>query len=262
MLRLSGIQKCFQVGREAVRALDGVELEVEAGEFLTMIGSNGAGKTTLLNTIAGTCRPDAGRVVLGEKDVTGLPPHRRARLIGRVFQDPRQGTAPQLTVAENLALARRKGFRGLRFALTRAKAASFREALAPLGMDLERRLGERAACLSGGERQALAVLMATLARPKVLLLDEHTAALDPANAEKVLSITEELVKAHAITTLMVTHRMDHALAVGDRLIMLHKGRILLDFSGQEKARLTVQDLVDLFRRVGCTEDGLLLSGER
>ncbi len=259
MLALKGIYKAFHLGRESVRALDGVELEVGAGEFLTVIGSNGAGKSTLLNVIAGTCRPDAGRIVLGGTDVTAWPAHRRARWIGRVFQDPRQGTAPNLTVAENMALACQKGARTLRWALGRARTAFFCRELSSLGMGLEKRLQEKTACLSGGERQALAVLMATLTRPKVLLLDEHTAALDPAHAEQVLEITDQLVKAHRITTLMVTHRMDHALQVGQRLVMMHKGRVVLDLEAEAKGRLSVEDLVGLFRKVGVVDDELLLT---
>ncbi len=259
MLTLHGVSKTFRLGKESVRALDGIDLGVGAGEFLTVIGSNGAGKTTLLNVIAGTCWPDSGRIAVAGQDVTAWPAYRRARFIGRVFQDPRQGTAPHLTVAENLALAAQKGPRTLRWALGRARLAFFRRELAVLGMDLEKRLNERAAYLSGGERQALAVLMATFTRPKVLLLDEHTAALDPAHAERVLEITDQLVRAHHITSLMVTHRMDHALRVGSRLVMMHKGRVLLDLGAAAKANLGVEDLVGLFRKVGVVDDELLLT---
>ncbi|GAB4307400.1 MAG: ABC transporter ATP-binding protein [Candidatus Bipolaricaulota bacterium] len=259
ILELVGVRKSYAVGAQLVSALAGVEFALAEREFVTVIGSNGAGKTTLLNVIAGGARPDQGKVYLLGRDVTGWPTHRRARWIGRVFQDPRQGAAPSLTVAENLALASRKGRRGLRFPLTRRRRTVVQEALAGLGMGLEERLSERVACLSGGERQALAVLMATLAQPRLLLLDEHTAALDPANAERVLAVTEDLVRAGGLATLMVTHRMDQALACGDRLVMLHRGRILLDLPSTEKRALAVEDLVRLFRQEGCAEDELLLS---
>lgn len=259
ILRLSAVRKSYSVGAQLVSALAGVDFALTRREFVAVIGSNGAGKTTLLNVIAGGTRPDEGRVYLLGRDVTGWPPHRRAHWIGRVFQDPRQGAAPHLTVAENLALASRKGRRGLGFPLTRRRRGGLQDALAGLGMGLEGRLSEEVASLSGGERQALAVLMATLARPQLLLLDEHTAALDPANAERVLAITEDLVRRGSLAALMVTHRMDHALALGDRLLMLHRGRIALDLRCAEKRELTVEDLVRLFRQEGCTEDELLLS---
>ncbi len=259
ILELSGVRKSYAVGSEKVVALGGVDLALAEGEFVTVIGSNGAGKTSLLNVIAGSALPDEGRVRLRGRDVTAWPTHRRARWIGRVFQDPRQGTAAHLTVAENLALALRKGRKGLRFALTRPRRVALRSELARLGVGLEDRLGESVACLSGGERQALTVLMATLSRPALLLLDEHTAALDPVNAERVLALTERLVRDGGIATLMVTHRMDQALAMGDRLVMLHKGRVLFDLPAAEKRALGVEGLVSLFRRVGCVEDELLLT---
>ncbi|MCR4392186.1 MAG: ATP-binding cassette domain-containing protein [Candidatus Acetothermia bacterium] len=258
MLELQGISKTFAVGAERVEALAGVDLALEAGEFVTVIGSNGAGKSTLLNVIAGTCRPARGRVRIAGVDVTRWPAHRRARWIGRVFQDPLRGTAAHMTVAENLALAQRKGRRGLGLPLTQARRRALAAAVAHLGMGLEGRLTERVAHLSGGERQALTVLMATLSGPKILLLDEHTAALDPANADRVLAITARLVREKGIATLMVTHRMDQALQVGDRLIMMHKGRIVLDLGASQKTSLGVEDLVALFKRAGVTDDELLL----
>lgn len=261
ILELSDVSKTFNLGAEKIEALRGVDLSLAEGEFVTVIGSNGAGKTTLLNVIAGTCRPSHGRVRIVGRDVTRWPAHRRARWIGRVFQDPLRGTAANMTVAENLALARRKGPRGLGPALSPARRKQLEQALARLDMGLEGRLGERVAHLSGGERQALTVLMATLARPKLLLLDEHTAALDPANAEVVLAVTARLVEESGITTLMVTHRMDQALRTGSRLIMLHKGRVHLDLGQEEKQRLTVESLVGLFRRVGVADDELLLGGD-
>lgn len=258
MLELLGITKTFALGAERVVALEDVTLALGEGEVATVIGSNGAGKTTLLNVIAGTCRPDRGRVKLAGRDITRWPVHRRAPLIGRVYQDPMRGTAAQMTVLENLALASRKGGRGLGPLVGRRKRQILGAAVAQLGMGLEKRLNERVAHLSGGERQALTVLMATLTRPKLLLLDEHTAALDPANAERVLKITEDLVREYRITTLMVTHRMDQALAVGERLVMMHKGRVILDLGATEKGRLRVEDLVALFRRAGVSDDALLL----
>lgn len=261
ILEVLGVTKTFSLGAERILALQDLSLLLANGDFATVIGSNGAGKTTLLNVIAGVCRPDRGRVKLAGRDVTRWPAHRRALLIGRVFQDPLQGTAAQMTVAENLALAMKKGPRTFSPLLTARRRRSLEEAVRSLEMGLERRLSERVAHLSGGERQALAVLMAILTRPKLLLLDEHTAALDPANAEKVLAITNKLVAEQGIATLMVTHRMDQALAVGNRLIMMHKGRIVLDLGHAEKRRLGVEDLVELFRRAGVSDDALLLTPE-
>jgi putative ABC transport system ATP-binding protein len=258
ILEVWNVTKTFSLGAEWVVALDNLDLLLAEGDFATVIGSNGAGKTTLLNVIAGTCRPDRGRIRLAGRDVTRWPAHRRAHLIGRVFQDPLQGTASHMTVAENLALATKKGSRSLAPLLTRRRRRALSEILATLEMGLERRLSEKVAHLSGGERQALTVLMAILTKPKLLLLDEHTAALDPANAEKVLRITERLVAEHRLTTLMVTHRMDQALQLGNRLVMMHKGRILLDLGLEEKRALKVEDLVGLFRQVGACDDALLL----
>ena len=262
ILELTGVWKTFSLGVERVEALRGVDLSLAEGDFITVIGSNGAGKSTLLNIIAGTCRPTKGRVRIAGRDVTRWPAHRRARWIGRVFQDPLRGTAAHMTLAENLAIALHKGRRGLRLALPHARRRFLAEALARLDMGLEGRLGEKVAHLSGGERQAVTVLMATLARPRLLLLDEHTAALDPANADRVLEITERLVQEGKITTLMVTHRMDQALRLGTRIIMMHRGRVMLDLAGEKKRSLGVDDLVGLFRGVGVTDDELLLSGSR
>ncbi len=259
ILEVLKVTKTFALGAERVVALEDLDLFLDEGDFATVIGSNGAGKTTLLNVIAGHYRPDRGRVRLAGQDVTRWPVHRRAYFIGRVFQDPLQGTAAHMTVAENLALARKKGARALVPLLTARRRRFIMEAVASLEMGLERRLSEKVAHLSGGERQALTVLMAILTQPKLLLLDEHTAALDPANAEKVLAITERLVAEQQLTTLMVTHRMDQALAVGNRLIMMHKGRIVLDLGEQEKRRFRVEDLVGLFRKVGVSDDALLLT---
>lgn len=260
ILEVLKVTKTFALGTERVVALKDLDLLLPEGDFVTVIGSNGAGKSTLLHVIAGTCRPDRGQLKLAGRDVTRWPAHRRAPFIGRVFQDPLQGTAAQMTVAENLALAAKKGRRSLAPLLTPRRRRFLMKTVASLGMGLEERLSEKVAHLSGGERQALTVLMAILTRPKLLLLDEHTAALDPANAEKVLAITEKLVAEHGLTTLMVTHRMDQALTVGNRLIMMHKGRIVLDLGEEERRHLGVEDLVGLFRRVGVSDDALLLGG--
>ncbi|MGC8963225.1 MAG: ABC transporter ATP-binding protein [Candidatus Bipolaricaulaceae bacterium] len=261
ILEVLQVTKTFSLGAERVVALDDLDLSMAEGDFATVIGSNGAGKTTLLNVIAGTCRPDRGKVRLAGRDVTSWPAHRRAFFIGRVFQDPLQGTAAHMTIAENLALAAKKGRRRLVPLLSARRRRALTEVVVALGMGLEKRLSEKVAHLSGGERQALTVLMAVMTKPKLLLLDEHTAALDPANAEKVLAVTERLVAEHRITTLMVTHRMDQALQVGNRLIMMHKGRIVLDLGHEEKRRLGVEDLVELFRRTGVSDDALLLTSE-
>ncbi len=257
-LELQGVCKSFCLPGQRVHALRNVTLGAERGEFITVIGSNGAGKSTLLDVIAGIRHPDSGCVKVAGRDVTSSPAHRRARWVGRVFQDPAKGTVPDLTVEENLALSCRKGLRGLRFALSRSRRRLWEEALVGLDMGLEQRRRELSGHLSGGERQALTVLMATLARPAILLLDEHTAALDPANADHLLAITGELVREGGITTLMVTHRMDQALSLGERLIMLHGGQILLEVVGEAKRDLEVADLVRLFRRRGVSDDALLL----
>lgn len=257
-LELETVRRTFSLPGQRVHALRGVSLRAERGDFITVIGSNGAGKSTLLDIIAGVRHPDAGRVMVCGRDVTALPAHRRARWVGRVFQDPSKGTVPDLTVEENLALCSQKGLRGLKLALSRTRHRLWQEALARLDMGLEKRRRELAGHLSGGERQALTVLMATLSHPAILLLDEHTAALDPANADRVLEVTESLVREGAITTLMVTHRMDQALDLGERLVMMHAGEILLEAAGDVKKSLKVGDLVRLFRRQGVSDDTLLL----
>ncbi len=261
-LKLAGICKTFCLPGQRVHALRDVSLSAGQEEFITVIGSNGAGKSTLLDIVAGVRHPDKGRVWIAGRDVTSRAAHRRARWVGRVFQDPLKGTVPELTVEENLALCCRRGRRGLSFAVNRRRRRLWEDALARLDMGLERRRRELSGLLSGGERQALTVLMATLARPTILLLDEHTAALDPANAERVLAITEELVHEGGMTTLMVTHRMDQALSVGERLIMLHAGEVLLEVSGEDKRSLEVAELVRLFRRRGVTDDALLLEAHK
>lgn len=231
-------------------ALRDVSLGLAAGDFVTVIGSNGAGKSTLLNVVAGRYSPELGSVWIDGKDVTKLPEHRVARYVGRVFQDPMAGTAPHLTVEENLAIAwaRNRG-RSLRRGVTRARRAEFREELASLELGLENRLAGRVGLLSGGQRQALSLVMASFTRPRILLLDEHTAALDPQRAALITRLTRELVERHRLTALMVTHNMDQALALGNRLVMMHEGRIILELSGEQKAKATVPELLAEFDKI-------------
>jgi putative tryptophan/tyrosine transport system ATP-binding protein len=258
MLRLEALRRVFRSGPDLVVALSGIDLHLQRGDFLTVIGSNGAGKTTLLNLVAGTIPPTTGRVWIGGQDVTAQPAHRRARRIGRIVQDPLAGTAPTMTIAENLALASRRAGRTVRLALPRRRRAEFVDRVKTLGMGLERRLDDPVSLLSGGERQALTVTMATLSRPDILLLDEHTAALDPANAAAIASLTQRFVADLHLTTVMVTHNMEQAIALGNRLAMMHKGEILMELRGLEKARMRVEDLIALFARRHITEDELLL----
>ena len=264
MIRVENLAVTFGRGTPLEkRALDGVTLAIEAGEFVSVIGSNGAGKSTLLSAIAGDVPPSAGRIVIDGEDVTRQPTARRSARIARVFQDPLAGSCGQLSIEENLALAAARGrTRGLSHALTPARRALFGERLGALGLGLETRLKDRMALLSGGQRQALALVMATLAQSSVLLLDEHTAALDPAMAEFVVDLTRRIVAEHRQTTLMVTHSMRQALDLGTRTIMLHEGRIVLDVKGDQRTGLTVDDLVKMFRRVrGRTlDDDALLTG--
>lgn len=265
MIEVRGLAVTFNAGTALeTRALRGVDLAIPAGQFVTVIGSNGAGKSTLLNALAGTARATAGRVLIGGEDVTPLPASARARLVARVFQDPLAGSCETLTLEENLALAAARGRRrGLALALRGRDREAWRGRLATLGLGLEGRLKDRMGLLSGGQRQAASLLMATLAPIKVLLLDEHTAALDPRTAEAVLDLTRRLVAEDRLTTFMVTHSMQQAIALGDRLLMLHEGRVVLDHAGTEKAGLTVQDLLAEFARLrgggrGLDEDALLL----
>jgi putative ABC transport system ATP-binding protein len=251
VLSIENLQKTFYpMTPNEVRALRGVDLQVDDAAFVVIIGTNGSGKSTLLNAVAGVFLPDTGRMRLAGRDVTKWPEHRRARLIGRVFQNPFTGTSPHMTIAENLALAARRGRpRGLGWALSRRFSAEARERVKELNMGLEDRLANEIGNLSGGQRQALTLLMATLLKPSVLLLDEHTAALDPKTADQVIRLTREIVERRQITTLMVTHSMHQAVNLGDRLIMMHKGQILHDISGGEKRRLRVEDLLDRFEAV-------------
>jgi putative ABC transport system ATP-binding protein len=251
LLELRGVFKTFNAGTpDEVCALRGVDLLVEPGSFVVVIGTNGSGKSTILNSVAGSRRVDAGTIHLAGHDITSWPEHRRARLIGRVFQDPLAGTSPSLSIAENLALASTRGLhRGLGRAVSRRAVADFRDRVRPLGMGLEDRLDNPIGSLSGGQRQALTLLMATYRRPALLLLDEHTAALDPRSAEQVIVLTEQVVRREQLTTLMVSHSMAHAASLGDRLIMAHQGRLVFDVSGAAKQRLRPDDLLEKFEEL-------------
>ena len=249
-LQVRDIRKTFNPGKpDLPQALDGVDLALARGELVTIIGSNGAGKSTLFNVIAGTLPPDQGRVILDGEDITWWKEHRRARNIGRLFQDPHHGTAPDLTIEENLALVYSKATRRfpLALALRQKERAFLLETLEKLDMGLETRLKAPVGTLSGGQRQALTLLLATLVPPKLLLLDEHTAALDPVAAKKILALTVEITGAHSITTLMITHNILSALETGDRTIMMHKGRIVMDLAGEERSRMTVEELLERYR---------------
>ena len=249
MLKIEQVGKTFNAGtiNEKV-AVKGLDLTINYGDFITVIGGNGAGKSTMLNLIAGVYIPDEGSIRLDDTDITRMPEYRRAALLGRVFQDPMMGTAGDMGIEENLAMAYRRGRRhGLGWGITNAEREFYRERLKTLDLGLEDRLTSKVRLLSGGQRQALTLLMATMNPPKLLLLDEHTAALDPATAEKVLQITKEVVSRHSITTLMVTHNMKNALELGNRTLMMDGGRIVLDVQGEERAGMTVADLLERFR---------------
>lgn len=255
MLELKNIYKTFNPGtiNEKV-ALNGVSLSLNDGDFVTVIGGNGAGKSTLLNAVAGTWFVDEGSILIDGNDVTKLPEHKRAVYLGRVFQDPMTGTAATMEIQENLALAKRRGNRrSLRSGITKQEREEYVSLLASLGLGLENRLTSKVGLLSGGQRQALTLLMATLKKPKLLLLDEHTAALDPKTAAKVLSITDQIVNRDHLTTLMITHNMRDAILHGNRLIMMSEGKIILDISGKEKKKLTVKDLLEQFEKVSGEE---------
>jgi putative ABC transport system ATP-binding protein len=251
MLEITNVHKTFFAGTVNERAaLRNINLSLSAGEFVTVIGSNGAGKSTILNITSGKLRPDTGTVTIDGTDVTRLADHSRARFIGRVFQDPMAGTSPDMTIEQNLAIAYERGkSRGLRPGVTRKKREFFKEELKSLELGLENRLKAKVGLLSGGQRQALSLLMATFSSPKILLLDEHTAALDPQRAELVSRLTAEVVERHGLTTLMVTHNMEQALRLGTRLIMMHEGRIILDLDRQQKEKTTVPDLLHEFEKI-------------
>ena len=264
MLKVNQISKTFNPNTiNAKTALDGAELHLKSGDFCTVIGGNGAGKSTLLNAVAGVYGVDSGSVVIDGVDVTRLPEHKRASFIGRVFQDPMMGTAANMGIEENLALAKRRGDRrSLRWGITAGERSEYRELLKMLDLGLENRLTSKVGLLSGGQRQALTLLMATLKKPKLLLLDEHTAALDPKTAKRVLEISDELIGRHSLTTMMVTHNMKDAIAHGNRLVMMFAGKVILDIEGEEKKKLTVKDLLARFEQVSGSDeadDKLLLS---
>jgi len=250
MLKITNLQKTFNPGTvNAKTALNGLDLTLNDGDFVTVIGGNGAGKSTMLNAIAGVWKPDYGTIEIDGTDVTNMPEHKRAAFLGRVFQDPMKGTAPDMEIAENLSIAARRGTkRKLLWGIRKSERAEYKKLLATLELGLESRLSCKVGLLSGGQRQAVTLLMATLRRPKLLLLDEHTAALDPKTAAKVLEITDKLVSESKLTTLMVTHNMHDAIAYGNRLIMMHEGRVVVDVSGEEKKKLTIPDLLGLFEQ--------------
>ena len=264
MLEIKEIWKTFNAGTvNEKQALRGVSLTLNDGDFCTVIGGNGAGKSTMLNAVAGTFPVDSGTISIGGTDVTHLPEFKRAKFIGRVFQDPMMGTAPTMQIDENLALAARRGqSRGLKWGITKAEKEQYQEMLRKLDLGLEDRLTSKVGLLSGGQRQALTLLMASLQKPKLLLLDEHTAALDPKTAAKVLELSDRIVEENHLTTMMVTHNMKDAIAHGNRLIMMYNGRIVIDVSGEEKKKLTVPQLLELFSKVSGSDeadDKLLLS---
>ena len=255
MLEIKNIYKTFNKGTVNEKtALNGLSLKLEEGDFVTVIGGNGAGKSTMLNAIAGVWPVDEGQIIIDGEDITALPEHKRAAFIGRVFQDPMMGTAPTMQIDENLALAKRRGKRrGLRSNLSKEEMSNYKELLKILDLGLEDRLTSKVGLLSGGQRQALTLLMATLEKPKVLLLDEHTAALDPKTAAKVLEATELVVSKDNLTTIMITHNMKDAIAHGNRLIMMNEGRIIRDIKGEEKKKLTVESLLHEFEKVSGQE---------
>ena len=264
MLELNHVYKTFNPGTiNAKTALQALCLTLNDGDFVTVIGGNGAGKSTMLNAVAGTFAVDAGTIAIDGKDVTHLPEHKRAQFIGRVFQDPMMGTAPTMQIEENLALAARRGKRrGLAWGITRSEREEYREKLKTLGLGLEDRMTSKVGLLSGGQRQALTLLMASLRRPELLLLDEHTAALDPATAAKVLELSDRIVAENHLTAMMITHNMRDAIIHGNRLIMMNAGKIILDISGEEKKQLTKEDLLARFAAVAGQQeetDSVLLS---
>ncbi len=264
MLEINHIAKTFNPGTiTEKRALTDVDLHLEEGDFVTIIGGNGAGKSTMLNAVAGVFPVDKGSIKVGGVDVTRLPEYKRARYLGRVFQDPMTGTAATMNIEENMALAMRRGEkRTLRWGISSMERDMYREQLRTLGLGLEDRMASKVGLLSGGQRQALTLLMATMRAPKLLLLDEHTAALDPKTAEKVLELTEKIVAEQKLTAMMVTHNMKDAIALGNRLIMMNAGRVVVDVSGEEKKKLTKEDLMGLFEKAAgqsMDNDRMLLS---
>lgn len=251
MLEIKDLHKTFNKGtiNEKV-ALDGVDLQLNPGDFVTIIGGNGAGKSTMLNAIAGVWPVDQGNIIVDGVDITDLPEHKRASYLGRVFQDPMTGTAATMSIEENMAIAARRGQRrGLGWGITKKEREDFREQLRELDLGLEDRMSSKVGLLSGGQRQAITLLMAAIKEPKLLLLDEHTAALDPKTAAKVLALSDQIIEEHHLTAMMVTHNMKDAIAHGNRLIMMHEGKIIYDVSGEEKKNLKVADLLKKFEEV-------------
>lgn len=251
MLRLNQIHKIFNEGTpDEKTAIDHIDLSLKPGDFVTVIGSNGAGKSTLMNIISGVMSPDVGEIYIGEKNVTNISEYNRSKMIGRVFQDPMAGTAPSMTIEENLAMAySRNKPRTLRKGVTKKRRDYFREVLETLHLGLENRLSAKVGLLSGGERQALSLLMATFTEPSILLLDEHTAALDPSRAELITKLTREIVQRYHLTTIMVTHNMQQAIDLGNRLIMMDKGQIIFEVNEHQKGGLTIEGLLEEFRRI-------------
>ncbi len=261
MLELKGVTKIFHRGTpDERRALNDVSLTVDSGDFITVIGANGAGKSTLFNAVSGAFPIDRGSVRLDGKNITWMPAHRRSRMIGQLFQDPMKGSAPHMSIEENMTLASGRG--GWFSTVSKKDREDFRERLSQLGMGLEDRMTQPVGLLSGGQRQALTLLMATFSKPKLLLLDEHTAALDPGTAEKVIHLTEKIVREDNLTCMMVTHNMQSALDLGNRTLMMHQGEIILDVSGEERSGLSVEDLMERFRQLSgsrLNNDRMLLS---
>ena len=264
MLKISNISKTFNPGTiNEKKALSGLSLHLAKGDFVTILGSNGAGKSTLFNAIAGTFPVDRGTITLDGKNITSLPDYKRSKFIGRMFQDPLKGTAPTMTIEENLALAYMRASSGTNpfSVISKADRAEFRQRLSQLGLGLEDRMGSPVGLLSGGQRQALTLLMATMVTPKLLLLDEHTAALDPATADKVLALTRQIVADHGITCLMITHNIPSALSLGNRTIMMKDGSIVLELGGAQREGLTPDELLRLFHQQGISNDRIELSAE-
>ena len=264
MLEIRNVHKTFNLGTiNEKHALNGVDLKLDEGDFVTVIGGNGAGKSTMLNAVAGTWPVDEGSILIDGVDVTGLPEFKRATFLGRVFQDPMTGTTATMQIDENLALAARRGQkRGLRWGITKAEKEQFHELLKELDLGLEDRMTSKVGLLSGGQRQAVTLLMASLQKPKVLLLDEHTAALDPKTAAKVLALTDKIITENHLTAMMVTHNMRDAIAHGNRLIMMNNGKVILNIAGEEKKKLTKQQLMEKFAEIAGKQvesDRILLS---
>ena len=262
MLEIQDVSIVFNQGTfDENKALKNINLKVEKGDFVTVIGSNGAGKSTLFNVISGNLNPSAGKIFLGGKDITKLPEYKRSAFIGRIFQNPLLGTAGKMSLQDNMIICSNKGWKGLKISLNAKKKAEFKERLKKLNMGLENRLNDNVNQFSGGQRQALTLLMATMSKPKLLLLDEHTAALDPTNAEIVMRLTKEFAEEYNLTVMMITHNMQQALDYGNRLLMMDKGEIILDISGAEKESLTMQELNRRFREIrktSITNDEMLL----